>query len=219
MMSDNVTPGTAVYSKRVLSLYDLFVLGFSNSFAWRCSRRQILSLYNRRVSGRHLDVGPGTGYFLDKCRFPIPDPALALLDLNRNSLEVAARRLRRYQPQTIRADVLRPLPPPTTGYDSVGLGYLLHCLPGTMADKAVLFRHLQPWLNSGGVIFGTTILGRGVPHNLLAKALLRLYNRRGIFSNGQDDRAGLEQTLAAHFDQYRIEIIGCVALFTATAKE
>lgn len=205
--------GTAVYSKQVLSIYDLFVLGFSNKYAWRCPSQHILALYNQHVSGRHLDVGVGTGYFLDTCHFPTPNPALTLLDLNPNSLDVAAQRLVRYRPRTIQADVLQPLSLPTMGYDSIGLSYLLHCLPGAMDDKAILFRHLRSWLNPGGAIFGATILGQGVPHNLLARRLLHIYNRRGIFSNYRDDLFGLEYALANHFSEYQIEIIGCVALF------
>ena len=207
------TPGTAVYSKRVLSIYDLFVLGLSNKYAWRCPSQHILDLYNQHVSRHHLDVGVGTGYFLDKCHFPTPNPSLTLLDLNENSLEVTAQRLARYQPRTIQADVLQPLSLPTTGYDSIGLSYLLHCLPGTVDDKAILFRHLRSCLNPDGVIFGATILGQGVPHNLLARRLMRIYNRRGIFSNYHDDFFGLEYALANHFSEYQIEIIGCVALF------
>lgn len=217
-MENETAAGAAVYSKPVLTIYDLFVLGFSNTFAWRCPSSHSLAFYNKHVSSRHLDIGVGTGYFMDKCRFPTATPSLTLLDLNRNSLETAAGRLARYRPQTIQADVLQPLALPTAGYDSVSLGYLLHCLPGSMVDKAILFRQARHWLNPGGSLFGTTILGRGVSHNPLAKSLLRIYNRRGIFSNRQDGAAGLEQGLAAHFEQYTIEIIGCVALFAATMK-
>jgi hypothetical protein len=87
-----------------------------------------------------------------------------------------------------------------------------------MSDKAIIFHQARRWLNPGGTLFGTTILGQGVPHNPLAKTLLRIYNRRGIFSNHQDDAAGLEQVLAARFEQYQTETIGCVALFAATMK-
>ena len=214
-MAEKAAAGTAVYSKRVLSIYDLFVLGFSNTFAWRCSSQHILRFFNEHVSGNHLDVGVGTGYFLDRCRFPVSAPALALLDLNPNSLEVAAQRLSRYQPRTFQADVLALQSVPVPGFDSISLGYLLHCLPGDMPDKAVVFHHLKPWLNAGGVLFGTTILGQNVTHNMLGRGLMGLYNRRGIFSNWQDDAATLEQILAANFAHYQIEMIGCVALFVA----
>ena len=217
-MTDKALAGTVVYSKPVLLVYDLFVLGLSNTLAWRCSSQHILALFDQHISSNHLDVGVGTGYFLDKCRFPTATPSLTLLDLNQNSLDMAAQRLARYRPHTMQANVLQPLPLSGSGYDSISLGYLLHCLPGTMADKDTVFRHLQRWLNPGGALFGTTILGQGVPHNLPARALLHLYNRRGIFSNWQDDAATLEQILQAQFVQYQLEIIGCVALFAAHQK-
>jgi hypothetical protein len=65
------------------------------------------------------------------------------------------------------------------------------------------------------VIFGSTILGRGVPRNVLARSLMAFYNKRGIFSNWQDDPDGLERALAGQFRQHRLRIIGCVALFAA----
>src|SRR5262245_53778238 len=63
-------------------------------------------LRNRPITADHLDVGVRTGYCLDRCRFPDPRPRLALLDLNPNSLRVAAHRLARFQPEVYRANVL-----------------------------------------------------------------------------------------------------------------
>ena len=63
---DAAAAGTAAYSKPLLSIYDLWVLGFSNTFVWRCRTSIILAFYNQHVSGNHLDVGVGTGYYLDR---------------------------------------------------------------------------------------------------------------------------------------------------------
>ena len=101
--------GAAANTKATLAVYDLFVLRFSNSFIWKCPSRLLLDLYDRLVSDRHLDVGVGTGYFLDKCRFPVAVPSIALLDLNANSLQVTAKRLERYKPSCHQADVLKPI--------------------------------------------------------------------------------------------------------------
>jgi ubiquinone/menaquinone biosynthesis C-methylase UbiE len=203
----------AVYSRRILSLYDLGVLGFSNSFVWRCPTRLILRLYDRHVSARHLEVGVGTGYFLDRCAFPVDDPALTLLDVNPNSLTMAAQRLQRYQPSTVLADVTAAAPPVAEPIKSIGMNYLLHCLPGTMADKGVAFAHLTQVLAPSGVLFGTTILGQGVPHNVLARRLLRLYNRRGIFGNATDSLDGLTNLLRAHCRSASVQVVGSVAFF------
>lgn len=206
--------GAAVYSKSVLSIYNLYVLGFSNTFAWKCPSRHILAFYNEHISGNHLDVGVGTGYFLDKCSFPTPQPRISLLDLNENSLQTTANRLRRYNPSLHAANVFDPLEIEPAGFDSIALNYLLHCLPGDLLEKRVVFGNLNPLLNKeGGVIFGTTILGQGVPHNFLGNALMRTYNGKGIFGNTDDNLADLETVLKEEFRDYSVHIVGCVAFF------
>jgi hypothetical protein len=205
--------GAAVYNKAVLGIYDFYVLQFSNLFAWRCSAKHILDFYNTYISDNHLDVGIGTGYFLDYCRFPSPAPKLTLLDLNPNSLKVAAERLKRYQPTTHLADILQPLPSTLTGFRSIGLNYVLHCLPGTMKSKEIVFEHLKPCLAADGVLFGSTILGQGVDHTPLGKFLMNTYNNKGIFGNRSDTLLDLENHLKKHFRKYMLDVEGCVACF------
>jgi hypothetical protein len=36
-----------------------------------------------------------------------------------------------------------------------------------------------------------------------------------VFSNTQDDLAGLERELSTRFDDYRVDVVGAVALFSA----
>jgi hypothetical protein len=212
---DTAHAGQAVYTPAFLALYDWYVLGLSNTWAWRCPTRYLQTWYDQHVSANHLDVGVGTGYFLDHCHFPSPSPAITLLDMNPATLRTASRRLHRYRPRTQEANVLQPLQLEGRGFDSIGLNFLLHCLPGSFAEKGVVFAHLKPWLNAGGVMFGSTILGKGVRRNGLARALMAFYNKKGIFSNLEDDKAGLERALADHFHQHQIHIRGCVALFSA----
>ena len=105
-----------------------------------------------------------------------------------------------------------------SGFDSISLNYLLHCLPGNLASKSIVFEHVKPLLRDGGVIFGSTILGEGVRHNPLAKQLMKIYNAKGIFSNLSDRQSDLEAGLKAHFDEHTIHIAGCVALFSARKR-
>ena len=139
------------------------------------------------------------------------------MDLNAHCLEAAGRRVARYQPETYRANVLEPLSPSIKKFDSIGLNYLLHCLPGTIQTKGAVFRHLKPLLNPGGVMFGATLLHEGVQRNWAARRLMALYNSKGIFSNVQDDVEGLKRMLAQHLSGVRVEIVGCVALFSGKA--
>ena len=181
-------------------------------------REDIGAGYDRYAGRRHLDLGVGTGWYLDRCAWPVERPEITLLDLNENSLSLAARRLARFAPQTVRANVLDPLPLADERFESVAANYLLHCLPGRIDSKAAtLAVNVRPYLVAGGVLFGSTILGRGVTHTRIGRRLMKLYNAKGIFSNPEDDEHGLEQGLAATFPRVEIEVVGAVALFAARA--
>jgi SAM-dependent methyltransferase len=209
-----IEAGQAVYSPLVLKIYDWFVLGFSNRVLWRCPTPALRALYGRNVSARHIDIGVGTGYFLDKVNWPVPNPAITLVDLNPNSLDAAARRIARYAPRTVAANALAPLPP-LGPFDSAGLCYLLHCLPGAIAEKAAVFDHLRPALAPGARVFGATILQGDAPRSWAAQRLMNLYNKKGIFSNAHDTRHALDAALKQRFSDVKIEMRGAVALFEA----
>jgi len=210
-----VEAGQAVYTKWTLAAYDFVVLGVSNRFIWKCPTRCILHHYDKHVTENHLDVGVGTGYFLDRCRFPSPAPHLALMDLNADALRFASRRIARYRPETYRRNVLEPISIDGAKFDSVGINYLLHCLPGSIESKAVAFDHLKALMNPNAVLFGSTLLQGGVPRTRWARRLMAIYNKRGIFSNRGDDLDGLQQALGARFRNVSVEVVGCAALLTA----
>lgn len=214
---DAAVAGAALYSRALLATYDIAVLGVSNRFIWRCPTGELLGWYDAHITGNHLDVGVGTGYFLDHCRFPTPTPRLALLDLNRNSLVATARRMARYAPTTHFGDVLSPFPLAGPVFDSIGLNYLLHCLPGTIESKARAFDNLLPHLAADGVVFGSTILRADDQTSAVARRLMALYNSRRIFSNTADSFEGLHGALEARFADVTVRRRGCVALFSARA--
>ena len=93
--SDPAYHGQAVYTPRTLRAYDTIVVKWSNRLVWRCPARRLLAHYDRHVSASHLDVGPGTGYYLERCRFPEEDAQITLLDPNSDVLRFAAHRLER----------------------------------------------------------------------------------------------------------------------------
>ena len=99
--------------------------------------------------------------------------------------------------------------------NSVGLTYVLHCLPGSMSEKLIAIDHLKPLMAEGAVLFGATILGRGMAANVAARALLELYNAKGVFNNRADDLEALSRRAQAALRAVEMESQGCVALFRA----
>ncbi len=206
--------GQAVYSKAVLLIYDLWVLGFSNSLLWRCPTKILRKEFVKNATNNHLDVGVGTGYYLDKC-LNNTKRRLALLDLNPNSLESTASRASRFDPEIYRANILDTLDLQCDKFDSISMNYLFHCLPGSFKEKSLVFRNLLPYLNDNGVVFGSTILGKDVAVGYLARKLMSVYNTKGIFDNYQDSLSVLSSSLHEYFRIVDIQVIGCVAIFTA----
>jgi hypothetical protein len=191
-----VAKAHAIYTPSMLSIYDVVVHGLSNHVAWRCPTRKLLDLYRANLSANHLEAGVGTGYFLDRAGRPDFE-RLILLDINRNCLARAERQL-----------ALAP-------FSSVGFTYVLHCLPGRMSDKLVALDRLRPLMDQRAVLFGATILGRGIAPNWAARALLDIYNEKGVFNNRDDDLESLADGLRRRFDDVHVETQGCVALFHA----
>lgn len=209
-----VAKAHAVYSPFMLSIYDVLVHGLSNRIAWRCPTGRLLDLYRDNLSANHLEAGVGTGFFLDRAG-DARLGRLVLLDINRHCLDRAERRLARFKPDLHQVNLLAPLKLDMAPFASVGLTYVLHCLPGTMREKLVAVDHLRPLMQKDAVLFGATILGRGIAPNAAARALLDLYNAKGVFNNREDDLAALTDGLRQRFDRVTIERQGLVALFRA----
>jgi hypothetical protein len=212
---DSVKAGIALYSRFVLAIYDWYMLGYNCRLLWHCPSRSLLDLYNRHVSANHLDVGVGTGYFMDRCRFPGSGVRLALMDLNPNSLRAAGRRLARFRPEVYRRNALKPFDIQAPAFDSVGMVNLLHCLPGNLMTKSVVFEYARAVMNPGAVLFGSTILCRGVARSRQATLALKLANRMGWMSNENDSLEGLRDSLRRVFPNSSVDVIGSEALFWA----
>ncbi|KAI0744337.1 S-adenosyl-L-methionine dependent methyltransferase [Daedaleopsis nitida] len=220
----------SIYTNLMLRFYDFIVLSFSNSFAWRCpTRSTLLPFYARHLGeSAHLEIGVGTGYY------PAASAAagalaktkrVTLLDLNPNTLVYAQRRLAAAgytgAVDVLEHDVFKPLGESMrASYDSVALVYVFHCLPGAFPDKArAVFTNVVPTLAPGGVVYGATILGdsddAGVSHNWLGRRLVRTYNEKGMFGNKADTEKGLRAALDEVFEEWKVRVVGVVALFEA----
>jgi SAM-dependent methyltransferase len=207
--------GHSFFTRGFLPIYDWMALGCHCRFIWQCPSKYILEFYNQHISGNHLDIGAGTGYFLDQCKFPVQRPRLALADINPNGLAMAKKRLKRYQPEVYGCNILEPFTIDNTGFDSIGLVNVLHCLPGTMDSKSPAFRNIAALLNPGGILFGTTFISQEVRHSFLAGFTFWWANRLGIMSNKQDTLESLTRNLNQYFEESQVEIHGCEAFFRA----
>lgn len=212
---DAIIRSTNIYSVPLtLIIYDYWVLGFVTRFAWRCpTTTHLLPFFRSNVGAKHLDVGVGTGYYL--CNADIPkDGQVTLVDLSQDSLDKAATRFNR--PETTTAvlhDIFEPLPAELGDYDSISMFYLLHCLPGTMAEKCSIFGHLQKRLREGGCVYGATILGSGVQHNGFGNMILNYGHQEGFFCNRDDSEESLAGELGKYFEQVETRVVGTICLF------
>jgi methyltransferase family protein len=222
VMDEKASPasrGQAVYTRSVLRMYDAMVYRVNGPILWRCPTDRLVELYDDHVSACHLDIGVGTGYLMDHCRFPVEDPEIMLMDMNANSLEFTARRLRRYKPRTHQGNVLTAWDLPDQHFHSVAMCNVLHCAPGTMREKGIAFGHARSALAPGGTLFGSTVLGEGVKHTRRSRLAMKRFNKRGIFCNLDDHLDDLDAALARYFTSHEIEIHGVLAFFTARRED
>ena len=67
---DPAYKGQRDFTPLALRFYDPFVLQFSASWVWHCPLERLLEHYRWHIRPNHLDVGPGTGYFLEHAGLP-----------------------------------------------------------------------------------------------------------------------------------------------------
>ena len=212
--NDPAYKGQAGYNPVMLAIYDPWVLGFMTRAVWHTRIAVGVDLYRKHLGHRHLDVGPGTGYFLEKAD-PPAGTQITLLDPNPHVLRHASRRLAALHPSTVEADVMKPLP--VRGpFDSAALSFVLHCLRGPMSNKAIAIRNVADVLTPDGVLFGGTVLGTSEPHSRSARLFLLAANKQGGFDNLGDTLDGLRGILSDTFQDVQVETEGSAALFAAS---
>ena len=209
--------GQKIYKPWVLRVYDIFVLFLSNRYIWKCHSKYQLKQYEKYTSNNHLDIGVGSGYYLSKhyAERPKENVSITLADLNQNSLHFAENRIKKHNPALLQLDIMQPLSPEIKSqkYDSIGINYLLHCLPGEMKNKDIVFKNIADILNPSGVCFGATLVNDY--KNKVAIKLAGIYNKKGVFSNQKDTKESLEENLKKYFSSFETQQIGSVVLFKA----
>ncbi|CAG7918034.1 unnamed protein product [Penicillium olsonii] len=206
--------GAWMYNRVMLAVYDIWVLGVVNTYAWHCPTKTMqLPFFKKHLSSRHLDIGPGTGYYLANAGIPATT-SVSVLDLNPNCLEDAKAALARPDLPTFLADVLEPLPLEEK-YGSISTFYLIHCLPGPLERKMVLYKNLKYHLEQDGVVYGTTILGTGV-FNWFGKIIMHFLNKGRVFDNRGDGEVGIREALKKDYKVVKTEVVGNIMFFEAS---
>ncbi|KAJ5444866.1 hypothetical protein N7491_000948 [Penicillium cf. griseofulvum] len=190
------------YNPLVLWVYDFFVQVLTNTFWWRCPTKSVLiPFFLKNTSQNHMEVGAGTGYFLrakvdhERQQSPIPKlikassswpRKLTIVDFHSQCLTKAVNRIASdtaVQPECVVANILEPLPlaPKNT--------------------KGRVFENLKEFLADEGVFFGSTVLSKGVKHNLIGGFLIWLYNYIGMFGNLDDGKEEILKPLRENFEE------------------
>lgn len=210
-----VHDGARFYSRLLLAIYDVLIMGLFTPYVWRCKPRHYLELYKKYMSRNHADVGVGTGYVLDKCHYQPGQVRIGLFDLQENCLDYTAKRLERFKPEVYQRNALEPIHIKAKGFDSIALGGILHCIPGDLNDKGKVFASLQPIMRRSSRVFGYTILNKGVKKTRLSRSVFYLCQKLKVINGINDCASDLNSQLKKHFQQHDLKVIGCVAIFSA----
>ncbi len=205
-------------NKFLLSIYDLNVTYFNNRFAWKCPKERIVRHYTENLSYNHLEVGVASVYYLQQVLKQKNVQRLAIMDLNENCLRKSAAKLHSATPEVYQQNILQPIEFHSSLFNSIGLNYVLHVVPGSFEEKGIIFKNLKSLMNEGGVLFGNTLLTKGVQRNFLSRLIMSGANKRGYFHNENDSLAGLQKALSEAFEHVKIDIEGCAAIFQASDK-
>lgn len=190
-----------------------------NPLIWKCNTEVLVDQYNSRVGARHIDLGPGTGWFLRRFadRNPHRLDSLLLVDENQASLNYACNVLSDLSPAQLKLDLsntdsVNQLKDKKA--NSVSASYLLHCLPRGLRDSDAMLEAISQVIGSDGVLFGSVILPDLARCRIRSRFLCWFLNALGIFGNRADSVEELKVRLAKHFSRCDVRTVQCVALFS-----
>ncbi len=207
--------GQLYFSTMSHHLYDLGLYRLVSPFIWRCPTQQLMDNYVENISPNHLEIGVGSGYFLTQTLCEDFLRRLVLLDLNSRCLEKSVKRLREFAPCKLQQNILMPFDQAQVKHSSVGMNYVLHCIPGSFRTNQRIFAHVHSVLEDGGVFFGATLLPHPVRDNFVSWLFMKLLNAVGIFRNAEHCLADLQHTLESTFRDVELSVVGSAAIFRA----
>jgi ubiquinone/menaquinone biosynthesis C-methylase UbiE len=203
-----------LYNRLILSIYDNYVFKIVSPLFFKCPQNELVDFYRENISRNHLEIGVGTGFLLKKSAEVAGFDSLSLLDLSENCLNLTAKKLKVFKPEKYHANILERFPIHNKVFDSVGLSFVLHCVPGSFKTKGIAFDHIAAHMQKGGKLFGTTAIYYP-EQTAMAKYVMDIYNKRGMFNNTEDKKEDLVNALANNYTDVVVEQMGNVLFFTA----
>lgn len=195
---------------KILPFYDKIVNDINCKYIWKCNKENIFKLYKKNIKKNHLEIGPGTGYFLKKYTFS----NLYLMDINKDILLFSKKELEKnnknikiYHHNIFQKKLY------LNNIDSIGINYVLHCIDGNLENKIELL-HKNLRTKKDVVIFGATVINIDKYQNSLAKIELDFLNYFGIFHNKEDNFENVIKYFEENKIEFYFEIIGNVFLFS-----
>jgi len=207
--------GQMFFSTMSHRLYDTGLYKFVTGSIWRCPTALLLDNYADNISNNHLEVGVGSGYFLRRTLCADYLDRLMLSDLNRRCLAKSSSKLAAFAPITLRHNIQRAFPDNVRGFSSVGMNYVLHCIPGRFSANQAIFQNVHAALDKGGVFFGSTLIPGRLGDGIASWLFMRVLNGLGIFNNSNHRVAELKGALEVYFSKVEISMVGNAAVFVA----
>ena len=142
-------------SNILLNNYDYFVNNLNCKYVWKCNQNIIKDLYKNNLSKNHIEIGPGTGYFLKQNQFD----SLYLIDINNDILNDSFKNLKNNSKKIVKINkniFNKNNQLKINNVNSIGLSYVLHCVPNTLD---ISLNYLVNNLNKKDVtLFGSTVI-------------------------------------------------------------
>lgn len=201
------------FISKSLQVYDVFVNEINCKYIWSCDKSKIFNLYKKNVRPNHVEIGPGTGYYLKPSMYKIKK--LALVDINQDILDYSRKNLKENNCniETFCINLFsKPNKFTVNKNSSIGINCVLHCIPGKLETK---IQHILDNIEKDKniVLFGATVVN-DKSDSVLVNLELKFLNHFKIFQNGADFSHELVDYLQKKKLTYHVEKVGQILFFT-----
>ena len=195
-----------------LQYYDRYVNEINCKYIWKCPSNIIFNNYRNNCSKYHVEIGPGTGYYLKNIGLSSKIKELTLIDINNQILNYSKNNLKSEYSNinVLNYNIFNEKIPEKINFNSVGINYVLHCIPGSLQKKVdTLIKNLG---NNDYKLFASSIICDPLHMNILAEYELIMLNSLGIFNNNNDTYEELQEYLENSKLDYKLYREGYAAI-------